>query len=373
MVDSSNIFPMHPPQLSTLLLPLLVAPVYGANSFACEKISVGGHNFDLSKLGGPHSVVTTRFEASPPEHYNTTYTLDICKPLKKSGKGSKDEQCPDGTRVCGITHLIRESTDIVSKVRAIAGDLEKAGGTKFDFTATRLKTSEAKSDSEKEGLRLEFTGGKNPLSGPEKERFEQKAVIEFLCDPEKEGTEGEWESEDKYEKRAEKEEDKEGEKKDEKKDGDKEDEKKDGDKEDEKKDGDKDEGESTIEHQLKHENASLIWDGFAREKEVDVLRLTWYTKYACEKREDNGGSGGDESSSAHWGFFTWFTVITFLCIAGYLVFSSWINFTRYGARGWDLLPHSDTIRDVPYLLKDFIRRVLNSVQGTGSRGGYSAV
>lgn len=63
----------------------------------------------------------------------------------------------------------------------------------------------------------------------------------------------------------------------------------------------------------------------------------------------------------------------FLCIAGYLIFASWINFTRYGARGWDLLPHSDTIRDIPYLLKDWIRRVLNTVQGTGSRGGYSAV
>ncbi|EWG50456.1 hypothetical protein FVEG_09666 [Fusarium verticillioides 7600] len=81
----------------------------------------------------------------------------------------------------------------------------------------------------------------------------------------------------------------------------------------------------------------------------------------------------DDTSSSHWGFFTWFIIIAFLGIAGYLIFSSWINFTRYGARGWDLLPHSDTIRDIPYLLKDWIRRVLNTVQGTGSRGGYSAV
>lgn len=40
---------------------------------------------------------------------------------------------------------------------------------------------------------------------------------------------------------------------------------------------------------------------------------------------------------------------------------------------WDLLPHSDTIRDLPYLLKDFVRRVISTVQGGGSRGGYSAV
>lgn len=59
--------------------------------------------------------------------------------------------------------------------------------------------------------------------------------------------------------------------------------------------------------------------------------------------------------------------------AAYLIFGSWLNYTRYGARGWDLLPHGDTIRDVPYLMKDWTRSVLNTVQGSGSRGGYSAV
>lgn len=149
-------------------------------------------------------------------------------------------------------------------------------------------------------------GGKDPLTGSTKERVEQNAVIEFLCDPTKEGTEGEWDSEDKYEKRDEKKEDEK--KEDDKKEDDKDDDKKNDDKKDDK-DSEKNEGESTIEHQLKHENASLVWDGFAREKDADVLRLTWYTKYACEKREDNGGGGGDESSSSHWGFFTWFVVV----------------------------------------------------------------
>jgi autophagy-related protein 27 len=63
----------------------------------------------------------------------------------------------------------------------------------------------------------------------------------------------------------------------------------------------------------------------------------------------------------------------FLGTAAYLIFGSWLNYNRYGARGWDLLPHGDTIRDIPYLLKDWTRRVLNTVQGSGSRGGYSAV
>lgn len=63
----------------------------------------------------------------------------------------------------------------------------------------------------------------------------------------------------------------------------------------------------------------------------------------------------------------------FLAIAAYLIFGSWLNYTRYGARGLDLLPHGDTLRDVPYLMKDLIRRALNTLQSTGSRGGYSAV
>ena len=63
----------------------------------------------------------------------------------------------------------------------------------------------------------------------------------------------------------------------------------------------------------------------------------------------------------------------FLGTASYLIFGSWLNYNRYGARGWDLLPHGDTIRDVPYLLKDWGRRVVDTVQGGGARGGYSAV
>lgn len=132
-------------------------------------------------------------------------------------------------------------------------------------------------------MRLVLTGGRDPLKGDIK-KTDQKAIIEFLCDPKKEGTEGEWVTSDQYEKRAD----------DDKKEGD-------GD--------DKDDSESMIEHQLKHDNASLIWDSFDVEEKARVLRLTWYTKYACEKSEDNGGSGDDDSSSSHWGFFTWFIIM----------------------------------------------------------------
>lgn len=63
----------------------------------------------------------------------------------------------------------------------------------------------------------------------------------------------------------------------------------------------------------------------------------------------------------------------FMGVAAYLIFGSWLNYNRYSARGWDLVPHSDTIRDLPYLFRDWIRRAVDTVQGGGSRGGYSAV
>ncbi|KOS22400.1 Autophagy-related protein 27 [Escovopsis weberi] len=346
---------MHPPQPSALLYGLLLGPLQAAALLDCKKVRVDGHNFDISALGGPHSVVTSRFEPSTNAHQNTTYTVDVCQPLKKSGKGKGKEDCPNGTRVCAIERFIKGDQDFVEKVVAIAGGLENAGGSQFEYEAVRLSTSDSNADSKKEGLRLVFKGGKHPLTGPPSEQREQRAVIEFLCDPDKKGTEGEWESEDKYEKSS-------AEKADGGKGG----------------DGDDEEGDSSIEHQLKLDGAALIWESYGKEDDADVLRLTWHTQHACEKRDGgkDGSSGGGEEggdASSNWGFFTWFIILLFLGTAAYLIFGSWLNYNRYGARGWDLVPHGDAIRDIPYLMKDWTRRVLNTVQGTGSRGGYSAV
>lgn len=148
-------------------------------------------------------------------------------------------------------------------------------------------------------------GGKHPLSAPFKERKEQKAIFEFLCDPERDGTEGEWGVEES-ESKVRREDGEEGE------DGDGED---NGDEGDDAGDGEGDDeddgtGESTVEHQLLKENAALIWESFEEENDVGVLRMTWHTKHACEKREDSGDdTDGDDNSSAHWGFFTWFIIM----------------------------------------------------------------
>ncbi|KAG6005935.1 type II membrane protein [Claviceps maximensis] len=344
----------------------MLAPLSSLAMLHCENILINGFKFNLERLKGPHSVVTSKYDSMTHTYHNTTYTLDVCGPLKKSGKSKSKEECPNGTRVCAIQRLIQGETDIVETVTAISGALENVGGSQFEYEATRLNGSDSNSDAHKEGLRLVLKGGKHPLDAPVKERREQKAVVEFLCD-EKDGTEGEWEdSEDKYSVDEEKLRRRDGKKEDEMKSND-----------DNNNDNNKD--RSFPEHQLRKDNAALIWESYGPEQDADVLRLTWHTKYACEKRNGNnddddgkkGDGGGD--ASAHWGFFTWFVVVVFLSIASYLIFGSWLNYNRHGARGWDLVPHGDMIRDIPYLFKEWTRRVLNTVQGTGNRGGYSAV
>ena len=182
--------------------------------------------------------------------------------------------------MCAIQRQYKDEKEILGKIIAIAGNLENAGGSAFDYELSRLNGSDSNSDANKSGLRLQLKGGKDPLDG--KEKVTQRAVVEFLCDDKLEGTEGEWESDDKYEKRA----------------------------DDDKDEGDDDkQGQSFPERQLKKEGAALIWESYGREKgDNDVLRLTWRTKYACESTRDDG-NGDEVETGAHWGFFTWLVIM----------------------------------------------------------------
>jgi len=203
--------------------------------------------------------------------------------------------------VCAIKHLIdprkdKKDADSIEAVVPIAGNLAEHGGKPFDFTATRLKSSDSVSDSKKEGVRIVMKGGVY-------EGREQKAVVEMVCDRDRTGTEGEWESEDRYDPDGEKEKEK---REEEEKEGEGE-----GDGGD--KGGDEDKGGAGdeagwTERQLKKENAALVWEGYTRQADsnVDSLQLTWYTKYACESSvpEDK-----PDYASSHWGFFTWMVIL----------------------------------------------------------------
>ncbi|KAI0008965.1 autophagy-related protein 27 [Xylariaceae sp. FL0662B] len=352
---------------AVLALSLLLAPMPAVAMFRCNEVVADKQRFDLSAIGGPHSVVMSHQEGQV--WHNNTYTVDICRPLRKKGGVDKTEECPNGSRACAIQRLITvgdNPTDTFSKAFPLAGDLEIRGGGPLDPEVTRLSTSDSHSDSQKEGLRLVMKGGFDKTDSGKKRA--QRVIIEFLCDPKRNGTEGEYDPEDQYERsdgplderatdpllyRAEE----------------------DGDNGEGGGDEGGDDDNVPKEIQLGIENdPSLVFNSYGpmdSDSNVDVLRLTWSSKYACENRSDDDEDG--EKPSPHWGFFTWLVILIFLGTAAYLIFGSWLNYNRYGARGWDLVPHGDTIRDVPYLMKDWARRVLNTVQGSGSRGGYSAV
>lgn len=77
---------------AVLLLSLLSVPLPALSaSLDCNDIRLDKESFNLSKLGGPHSVVTSL--ANEHGHINTTYSVDICRPLVK-----KNDGCPKGTR-----------------------------------------------------------------------------------------------------------------------------------------------------------------------------------------------------------------------------------------------------------------------------------
>lgn len=79
--------------LSAFIFPFLAAAV---GNIDCSYIRVDQIPFNLQELGGPRSVVHSVNEG--PSFTNTTYTIDLCKPLGKAKHVDKDIQCPNGTR-----------------------------------------------------------------------------------------------------------------------------------------------------------------------------------------------------------------------------------------------------------------------------------
>lgn len=288
-------------------------------------------------------------DAAHSMQYNYTFHLDLCNRLNSKRNG----HCHNGARVCAEREDIPVDGNSTFHNIDIAGTFTTIDSKQvIDAKFTLLSKSGSNADVDRQGVRAELHGGKYPFK---KEGKDQMAVIEFVCDPERSGLEGD-------------EKDEEGDSPgdDDNKDGDDQD--KDGDKKEERRWdlGKKDQGGKG---KCSDSDASLRFCGYGPEDDdktkVDVLRLEWRTKYACKDAPSD--------SSGSWGFFTWFIIILFLAVASYLIFGSWLNYNRYGARGWDLLPHGDTLRDVPYIMKDWARALTNKFQGPGSRGGYSAV
>ncbi|GAA5824894.1 hypothetical protein JCM3770_005092 [Rhodotorula araucariae] len=109
-----------------------------------------------------------------------------------------------------------------------------------------------------------------------------------------------------------------------------------------------------------------------------LLTLNWRTSAACPTasneepappppKEDDTKDGGSRGSSTGIGFFGWFFTLLFLALLGYFVIGAYHNYTTYGATGWDMVPHRDIWRDLPFVVSDLFKG-----RG-GSRNGYSAL
>lgn len=172
--------------------------------------------------------------------------------------------------VCAIKRTVTDGSDVFDEAVPIAGELKEKGGKDLNAKWARLKTSSSHSDSEKEGLRVELNGGFRQL---ETGKRNQKAIIEFVCDKTRSGLEHLYDPEDKYEENVKREED----------------------------DGADDNEDPN--------SPSLRFVRYDQgEGDVDVLRLSWRTKYACEDWKDQQ----DAEKAGHWGFFTWFILMCVL-------------------------------------------------------------
>jgi hypothetical protein len=199
-----------------------------------------------------------------------------------------------------------ENVNTVETVTPLAGELSMHGGGHLDEEVIRL--SKIDPDSGKEGLRVILKGGFKTTAAGIKRK--QQTVVDFVCDKERDGTEGEYKPDDArsearaspplYRSLAARADD---------------------DNNNDKDEGEEDDDTPSKEVQLGIENdPSLVFDRYGvsdSDTNVDVLHLTWSSKYVCESKADDGSDGsgdGDEKDgtkkpSSHWGVFTWIVIL----------------------------------------------------------------
>lgn len=188
--------------------------------------------------------------------------------------------------VCAIRETIDTSETNNSTITPIdiAGTYSTSVGRPIDAQFELLRDSKSNSDAGREGIRAELHGGRFPFDD-NKNGVDQRAIIEFVCDKERDGLGG-GETDD-------------------------------GEREpDDARDEDGDEGEKEGSRLRRRDGEGkgkcedsdhdLRFCGYELEqpkkgKKVQTLRLEWRTQFACEDAPRDEGT--------HWGFFTWFIIV----------------------------------------------------------------
>lgn len=116
------------------------------------------------------------------------------------------------------------------------------------------------------------------------------------------------------------------------------------------------------------------------------LDLEWSAPAGCavvegDKSPPSGGGNNGEDGSKDGeekdvgSGVGWFFLALILAFMAYFGLGAYYNYSTYGARGADLIPHRDFWKEVPYMLADVVSHLCSSVRPrrTASRGGYISV
>ncbi|KAF6762978.1 autophagy-related protein 27 [Ephemerocybe angulata] len=88
--------------------------------------------------------------------------------------------------------------------------------------------------------------------------------------------------------------------------------------------------------------------------------------------EGKDPDGGDKEPTGSG--IGWFFLLLLLAFVAYFSIGAYYNYSTYGARGMDLIPHRDFWQEVPYMLRDVVSHMCSSARPRRStRGGYISV
>ncbi|KAL0082452.1 autophagy-related protein 27 [Phycomyces blakesleeanus] len=304
-------------------IPIFISVLYFSTYVLCiqdycksgyKLESNGIWELDLSRLNRPFVVVHN--ETTYPTITSTQTEINICDALNRPSDVDEEDFCKDRTYICRRVINTKKGSDRVTHVQAIAGEFE---GSKLNATVEVPNNTEQ--DLSQNGAQLSIS-----LGGEHINNKSLSALITLECDTSQPTKE--------------------------------------------------DPNEPTI--------VSF---------KSNVLAVHWKTVFACgaqpkekipkedeptedEPSEDEPSKDKDvppkdinEGMSSIGVFFTFVGLLIGLYFGGYALY----NYKVYNARGIDLLPHRDFWIELPYLIKDLITHVMDSMSSNRRGGGYASV
>lgn len=135
--------------------------------------------------------------------------------------------------------------------------------------------------------------------------------------------------------------------------------------------------------------------------DFNTLRLSWRTRHACIKRAsdtpadtppekepdtptptdpvsqpDPSTPGAPDKDvkveGGGWGFFSWLFCLLIIGGVLYIGLRAWSNYKRYGTVTPVNTRSSEFLSDVPFLIRDFVRKVAGTFSA-GTNSGYNSV